>query len=91
MSGGRSHGTSNGGPSSASSSLDCRNGTTGTEGTTEKMLDLSLWADGLLLSGQSGEQHQRVSVISNASSNTTSGIVSDRVYSLDGSEGRPKI
>jgi len=53
-----------------------------------KMLDLSLWADGLLLAGETGEgHHQRVSVISNASSNTTSGIVSDRVYSLDGSEG----
>ncbi len=50
------------------------------------MLDLSLWADGLLLTGECSE-HQRVSVISNASSNTTSGIVSDRVYSLDGSEG----
>jgi hypothetical protein len=53
------------------------------------MLDLSLWADGLLLAGETGEHHhQRVSVISNASSNTTSGIVSDRVYSLDGSEGK---
>lgn len=31
---------------------------------------------------------QRVSVISNTSSNTTSGIVSDRVLSLDGSEGK---
>jgi len=54
----------------------------------DKMLDLSLWADGLLLpSGNESSEHQRVSVISNASSNTTSGIVSDRVYSLDGSEG----
>ena len=33
---------------------------------------------------------QRVSVISNTSSNTTSGIVSDRVLSLDGSEGENK-
>ena len=30
---------------------------------------------------------QRVSVISNTSSNTTSGIVSDRMLSMDGSEG----
>lgn len=30
---------------------------------------------------------QRISVISNTSSNTTSGIVSDRVQSLDESEG----
>lgn len=52
------------------------------------MLDLSLWADGLLLpAGKESTEHQRASVISNASSNTTSGIVSDRVYSLDGSEG----
>lgn len=31
---------------------------------------------------------QRISVISNTSSNTTSGIVSDRVQSLDESEGK---
>lgn len=31
---------------------------------------------------------QRISVISSTSSNTTSGIVSDRVHSLDESEGK---
>lgn len=42
----------------------------------------------LRLSGGGYKQEQRISVISNASSNTTSGIVSDRVQSLDGSEGK---
>jgi len=41
----------------------------------------------LNICGSGYKQEQRVSVISNASSNTTSGIVSDRVHSLDGSEG----
>jgi len=76
--------SSTGGESSCNSTLSS------TKHDDNKMLDLSLWADGLLLTGESGE-HQRVSVISNASSNTTSGIVSDRVYSLDGSEGSHNI
>lgn len=73
--------SSTGGESSCNSTL-----LSSSSKNDDKMLDLSLWADGLLLAGESSE-HQRVSVISNASSNTTSGIVSDRVYSLDGSEG----
>ena len=45
----------------------------------------------VVLGVPSGEESgQRVSVISTASSNTTSGIVSDRVHSLDDSEGKKR-
>ncbi|OXA42714.1 FERM domain-containing protein 6 [Folsomia candida] len=77
--------TSGGGESTSSCNSTLLSSSSKNNNNEEKMLDLSLWADGLLLTGESSE-HQRVSVISNASSNTTSGIVSDRVYSLDGSE-----
>lgn len=43
--------------------------------------------DLLLLSSKALRSEQRESVISSASSNTTSGIVSDRVLSFDESEG----
>ncbi|CAG7815082.1 unnamed protein product, partial [Allacma fusca] len=71
--------SSTGGESSCNSTLLGSSSST-TSKNDEKMLDLSLWADGLLLAnGGESNEHQRVSVISNASSNTTSGIVSDRV------------
>jgi len=44
--------------------------------------------DLLLLSSKALRSEQRESVISSASSNTTSGIVSDRVLSFDESEGK---
>lgn len=49
-------------------------------------LSMSYKDFGTLPKTTTGHKDQRISVISNASSNTTSGIVSDRVQSLDGSE-----
>ena len=45
-------------------------------------------SSGLPAHSGGGTLEQRVSVISNASSNTTSGIVSDKMHSFDDSEGK---